>query len=34
MARAIQRVEKYNVPLDIRIVHFGEIDERYMELET
>lgn len=34
MARAIQRVEKYNVPLDIRIVHFGEINERYMELET
>ena len=33
MARAIRKVETYGVPLDIRIVHYGSIEQEYKELE-
>mmetsp|Transcript_9052 Transcript_9052/g.11123 ORF Transcript_9052/g.11123 Transcript_9052/m.11123 type:complete len:396 (+) Transcript_9052:143-1330(+) len=34
MMNAIKKVEKYGVPLDVRIVHFGTIDKDYVELEN
>jgi hypothetical protein len=34
MVRAIRKVQKYGVSLDIRIVHFGSIGQAYIELET
>ena len=30
--RAMKKVDKYGVSLDIRIVHFGSIDQSYVEL--
>ena len=34
IARAIESVREYGVDLDIRVVHFGQVEPGYHELES
>lgn len=34
IARAIERVQQYGIETDVRIVHFGTVDEAYRKLEV